>query len=146
MPQISKYPISDAVYSRIFDIFLDTVSDLRGKKKVSDFINSFLTPTEQIMLAKRLAIAFLLAKGYDYRDISTILRVSTGTVSRVAINYKNKQSFSIVVEQMLKKEEIAEFWQDVGKIAADLFSVGGSKSGSWRYLREEIDKKRKAKV
>lgn len=66
-----------------FKIFVKRFSGLGDKRKVEDFFGYFLTPTEQITLAKRLAIAFLLIKKCDYRMITKILRVSSSTIGSV---------------------------------------------------------------
>jgi len=115
MPQVSKYPVSKDVYERVFDVFLKTISDLNTKKQVQDFFKEFLSPTEQIMLAKRLATAFLIEKDYNYREISKILRVSTTTISRVALSYKYSNNFKRIVKRILKDEKIEEFWLGVGR-------------------------------
>ncbi|OGM21559.1 hypothetical protein A2863_04260 [Candidatus Woesebacteria bacterium RIFCSPHIGHO2_01_FULL_38_9b] len=146
MTQISRYPISKDVYNRVFDIFLKTITGLYVKKITANFLKEFLTPTEQVMLAKRLSVAFLLAKGYQHREISRILRVSTGTVNRVAYSYKKGQYFNVVIEKILRDEKIDEFWQEIGETVTKLFSAGGSKSGAWRYLKEEINTKKRSKV
>lgn len=146
MTQVSRYPVSKEVYERIFDIFLKTITGLYTRKFTSGFLEEFLTPTEQVMLAKRLSVAFLLSKDYNYREISKILRVSTATVGRVALLYKESKYFKNVIKRILKDEKIDEFWQEVGEKITSLLSAGGSKSGAWRYLREEIKNKRKKKV
>ena len=145
MTQISKYPVSKAVYEKVFDVFLKTVSGLHTKDSVSEFFKEFLTPTEQIMLAKRLAIAFLLEKGYDYREISRILRVSTTTVSRVSVSYKYGSSFQKVVKKLLRDEKIEKFWLNVGEKVAAMLASPKSKSGTWIYLKQELEKKRRSK-
>ena len=145
MPQVSKYPISKDVYERVFEVFLKTISALKTKGQVENFLEEFLSPTEQIMLAKRLAIAFLLAKKYDYREISKILRVSTGTVGKVAMNCEEGSSFAKVVNKILQDEKIEEFWLTVGEKLASIGAAAKSKSGGWIYIREEIRKKRMKK-
>ena len=146
MPQVSKYPVPKDVYERAFEVFLKTIARLNTKRQVADFLEEFLSPTEQVMLAKRLAIAFLLSKKYDYREISKILRVSTGTVGRVAMNCEEGSNFAKVVNKILQDEKIEEFWLTVGEKIASLGAAPKSKAGSWIYLREEIRKKKRKKV
>jgi hypothetical protein len=98
------------------------------------------------MLAKRLAIAFLVAKDYDYREISKILRVSTTTVGRVAVSYKYGKSFRHVVEKLLKDEKVEEFWLNVGEKVAAILAAPKSKSGTWIYLKQELEKKKGSKA
>ncbi len=146
MPQVSKYPISKDVYERIFDVFLKTLAGLKTKKRVSGFLKEFLTPTEQVMLAKRLAIAFLLTKGYSYREVGDILRVSKSTIGFVSLDLKDGESYKRVIDKVLKNEEVEEFIENVGEKVSALFAAGGSKSSAWRYLKREIQNKRKNRV
>ena len=41
---------------------------------------------------------------------------------------------------------ITEFWQNVGEKVATLLATPGSKSGTWVYLKRELEKKRKKKT
>ena len=145
MTQVSKYPVSKDVYERIFDIFLKTVSGLYSKNKAGGFLKEFLTPTEQIMLSKRLAISFLLSKNYKYREITRILRVSTNTIMRVSFLNKNGKYYKQTIDKIINDEKLEDFWLNVGEKLTKVLASGKSKSGSWRYLHAEIVKKRKNK-
>ena len=142
MTQISKYPVSDEIYQRIVEILSEAITGLNSKSKVLSFFQEFFSPSERIMFGKRLSIGFLLAKGYRYREISKILRVSTTTVTTYAMLYKYQNSYQQVVKKILKDEEVAKFWEDIGEKIAHLLARPGSKSGSWIYIKEEIKKKR----
>lgn len=83
MAQVSKYPIKKEIAERIFEIFTKTISKTSRKEETQMLINDLFTPVERIMLAKRLAIAFLLEKNHDYRTISYVLRVSFPTIASV---------------------------------------------------------------
>lgn len=145
MTQVSKYPLSKDVYERVFDVFLKTIVGLRTKKEVTKFLEEFLSPTEQIMLAKRLSIALLLEKNYDYRQIARILRVSTATVASVVLAYRYGDEFKGIIRRILQDEKMEEFWTNVGTNVTNALSLSGSKSGTWIYLRNELKKKRRKK-
>lgn len=145
MAQISKYPISKEVYDRILDLLFEITAKLRTKKQVSDFYNRFLTPTENIMLAKRLAIGLLLAKKYKYREISKILKVSMCTIGIVAVDYKYGTAFKEVIDNVVASEEMQDFWLEIAEIASSVGFVGTKGTYSWKYLNTEIKKKRKSK-
>ena len=141
MPQVSKYPIPQEVYNRIFEVFLKTVARLTTRAQVWNFFKEFLSPTEQIMLAKRLSIAFLLAKEYDYREISKILKVSTATIASVAISVKRGSAYKKTVDQLLKDEQLVEWWKGALEEVAGTFAFG-SKGGAWISLKQELKEKR----
>jgi len=142
MAQVSKYPITRDIYQRILEVFSKALVNVTTQKKADRFIDDLFTPTERIMFAKRLSAAFLLEKGYSYREISKILRVSTSTIGWVALRM-GKESFRSFIIEILKDEKINEFWLKIGETLTSALAAGKSKSGSWIYLREEIKKKRR---
>jgi len=142
MTQISKYPVSNQVYERILEIFYKSLVEIKSKDEGKKFIKDFLTPTEQVMLAKRLAIAFLLEKDYDFRTIGKILRVSLTTIARVNLLRKyGGQGYSQMIKKLLKEERVKDFLLKVGESLSGIVSKGEKGSGAWRYLNQEIKKK-----
>ncbi|MBI2189955.1 MAG: hypothetical protein HYU49_00240, partial [Candidatus Levybacteria bacterium] len=89
MTQVSKYPISKDVADRIFEVFIKSLIKIKNDKDAKDLADDLFSPTEKIMLAKRLAIAFLLMRGYQYREISKLIKVSLTTIANVnlSLNY-----------------------------------------------------------
>ena len=145
MAQISKYPISNNVYERILEIFFKTLIKIQTENEAEQFIKDFLTPTEKIMLAKRLAIAFLLEKEYDYRTISGILRVSLPTVASVNVARKyGGKGYQKMINKLLKEEKIKDFLFKVGEILTEP-AKRGKGSNMWRYLNLELKKKAREK-
>lgn len=106
MSQVSKYPLSKNIADRIFEIFLNTFVRIHNKQEADQFISDLLTPTEKIMLAKRLAIAFLLEKGYEYRTVQRIIKVSSGTITSVNISrHHGSEGYKKVIAKIIKEEE-----------------------------------------
>jgi len=145
MSQVSKYPIRKDVFDRIFEVFIKTLINIKNEKEAQGLISDFFTPTERIMFAKRLGIALLLEKEYDYRTIQSILKVSFPTITSVnnARKYQGK-SYSLFINKILKEESIKKF---LNKSLISLISVpaaGGEGSGAWKYLRRELKKKSKS--
>ena len=68
------------VYFQIVEGFYGLLTDLNSKTEMKLFLNDFFTKTEKVMLAKRLAIALMVMKGYDTKIVVEILRVSSATV------------------------------------------------------------------
>ena len=143
MPQVSRYPLPKEVYNRIFELLLRIITDSYNKNEARELLDDLLTPTEKIMLAKRLSIAVLLLKGYPYESIQEILRVSKSPIADVnrSLKYKGK-GYKKFAKRILKEEKIAKFWEKVEDLVLKNLSHGGKGSGSWRYLYHEIRKKR----
>lgn len=142
MAQVSKYPLSEAVYERIFEIFFKSIAAIKDQSEATELVHSLLTPTERVMLAKRLAIAFLLEKEYTYRDIQKVLRVSLGTIGVVSGARKfGSAGYTRIVTRLIHDERVSEF---VNSIVVTLISISarGSKGGAWRYLKHELQREK----
>ena len=148
MAQVSKYPIPKVVADRIFEVFIKTLIGLKNRKEADDFSYDLFSPTEKIMLSKRIAIAFLLLKGYQYREISKILRVSLTTIGSVSLSVKHgRGSYEKILIKITREEDLEEFFsKTIEKVLSMPESLEKNK-GVWRYLRDEIrkDKDRKTK-
>jgi len=141
MTMVSKYPLNQQVKERIFEIFLNTLAGLKTQNEVNNFLEQFLSPTEKVMLAKRLSIAVLLVKKYDIRSISKILKVSTKTVAGINIWIKhNKGGLYNTIQNMLEKEVNQKFWDDL------FYQIGKSTisltTGNWSERRRNLEKEK----
>lgn len=148
MTQVSRYPIVKEVEERIFEVLTQVIADLKNSSEINDFLEDFLSPVEKIMLAKRLSIAVLLAKGYDYRQIQKILRVTPPTIASVNLSLKyTGKGYKRVVEKILAQERMAEFWQKIDDILGEISGLVPPKGRDWSYWRgkkeEEKRKRRK---
>lgn len=143
MAQVSKYPISKQVADRIFDVFLKTFVEINNKEEANQFISDLLTPTEKIMLAKRLAIAFLLEKDYDYRRIQKIIRVSAPTITSVNTTRQyGSEGYRRLIGKILREEKLTEFFDKAVDAAVSPVAAIDRKSGAWRYLKSELEKEK----
>ncbi len=144
MGQVSKYPISKNIADRIFEIFLTTFVRIRDEQEADQFVSDLLTPTEKIMLAKRLAIAFLLAKDYDYRAIKYILKVSSGTISSVNLAIQHgSEGYKKVIEKILREESLIKLLDNaVIKFLSAPAALEKGK-GTWSYLKRQSEEKKK---
>lgn len=95
------------------------------------------------MLAKRLSIAVLLAKGYGYSSIAKILRVTPSTIATVSISLKySGKGYKKMVGKVLQDESINAFWQKIEDI---LSYIPPSKGSDWKYQRKKYEKEKRKK-
>ena len=147
MAQVSKYPISKDIADRIFDIFIKTLLKIQNPQDAQNLTNDLFSPTEKIMLAKRLAIAFLLMKNYQYREISKLLRVSVATVASVNISHKyGSGGYKTILERIAKEEKLEEFFLGIAEQLLKLPASVSKGGGNWRYLLEEVRKSKRKKL
>src|SRR3990167_9033795 len=82
MPHISKKGVKRKTFLRISNDLVVMIAGLHSKREAKLLLNEILTPTERIMLAKRIAIIFMLKKNYSFETIWRTLKVSPSTVAR----------------------------------------------------------------
>jgi TrpR-related protein YerC/YecD len=64
-------------------LLIETLSRLKFKKALADFLDDVLTEEEILDLAQRLKIAKLILDGKSYDEISEAVGTSTSTVSKI---------------------------------------------------------------
>ena len=150
MAQVSKYPLSKDIEERMFDVFWQTIAGLKTKQSVKKFLHDLLSPTEKTMLAKRLGIAILLLKGYDYRSISHALKVSTATIMLINNWLKTGgEGYKMVIKKLLKQEKQAEFWDNLEEKLSQVFPPRygtdwkKARQGEWKG---RIERRRKRSI
>jgi len=143
MSQVSKYKLDNKVYEKIFSLFPQFLSRMIGRGKQQELIDAFFTKTEKIVLAKRIAIAFMLTKGYTYNSIVGTIKVSHGTVANIADSLKsNDASIKSELEGIAKEESFVAFLTTIGyKIETAL----PPKNSNWSEWRRRIEKEKQLK-
>jgi len=144
MSQVSKNKLNNKVYERIFSLFPQFLHRMVVKNKQSIVIDAFFTRTEKIVFSKRIAIAFMLVKGYNYRQISAKIKVSTSTILKIADCLRNSNDDSIVHELELIAKEDA-FIEFLGAIDYKISKLLPPKSGNWSVWRGRIEKAKASK-
>jgi len=146
MTQVSHRYLPPKVAGQIFDMFLSILSSLPSASITSNFIEDLLSPTEQIMLGKRLSIAYMLKKGYSQRNICNILKVSLATVSKISLTLKKgNNGYDAVIQRMLRVQKISDFFLKLDeKIDHLLPPKGGNWSTHYAHTGSERAKQKRA--
>ncbi len=146
MSQVSKYPVHEKVSERIYELLLKVITDSCDKEEAKNLMEDLLTPTEKIMLGKRLTTAMLIIKGYSYREIGKIIRISPSTVTKMSIQLKYGENGGLkrFVDKILLEEKMISFWSTIEETILNTVSHGKG-GASWRYLRDEARKERAEK-
>ena len=141
MPHISNKKLNEKYFQKIYDQLI-SLSDTAGNKRKSDILfKEFLTETEKIMFAKRLAVVCMLYEGVSKSYISQILLVSPSTVSRISLLYEIKAYPYIT--QILHKNSRA-IWSVIGDMIEEGISMKvGKKRLSWL---DDIERKYNRKI
>ena len=114
MSQVSKRIVPRVIEERLYQNLWESFGSISNPTEAKLFLQDFLSPTEKVMFAKRIAIAILLKKNYDFRSISSLLKVSTTTINNIykLINLKSK-SYNLLIEKYNKKKATKELFQEL---------------------------------
>ena len=99
MTQVSKRQLGRQLEQEIYDTFWSTISKFTDKVEINDFFSELFTHNERINFAKRLAIAILLYKDHDWRSIKDMVKVSEGTIAKIASKV-NTSGFKIFFNKL----------------------------------------------
>lgn len=136
MTKVSRRILNKELEQYIFELFIKTIVDLKTSIDVANFINDLLSPTEKIMLIKRLAIAILLTKGYTYDAIDETLKVSRPTINHVSYWLKHGNSgYQKVVEKIITTQKTEAFWDRLEELLLKLSRPG--MVGSLRFEKRQ---------
>ncbi len=142
MAQISKRYLEKKVEDRIVDLFWTSLSLLSTKEDVGLLLEDLLTPTEKLMLAKRLAIAFMVIKGESYPIINERLKVSDTTIWNVKLNLIHKgKGYKSTIKKIMSKEKWEKFWNDLDFLFQKLLPP--TPGTNWKEVRRKQWKNRK---
>jgi len=144
MTQISKRFLNKQVEERILNLFWTSLSSFSTKEKVELFLGDLLTSTEKLMLSKRLAIAFMLMKDYDYAAINNLLKVSDATIWNVKTGLALRgKGYKMGIEQIMNKEKWEKFWQDLDNFFQEILPP--RYTTNWKEVRRKQWKERRSK-
>ena len=136
MAQVSRNPLRRQIEDRIFEIFVEVVASLNKPEEIQFFLNDLLSPTEKVMLGKRLSIAYLILKGYSQRTICGMLKVSAGTVSRVNHNIRIQgRGYKGVMGKVFAKEKLTQILEKLDSFLTELLPP--PKGTNWSRVKGE---------
>lgn len=130
MPHVSRKPISKDLYKEILQELWWVLTNTKEEREMAVFLGDFLTDTEKIMLAKRLALANLLLRGWEWNEICRLLNVSSATINRMQRWLQGSGAgFRLALKRLEKKERWEDFWSKVDQILSEIPKTRSDLSG-----------------
>jgi uncharacterized protein YerC len=83
MAKVKVYSIDSKEKYRIFGEFFEVITNLKNKKEAVDFLIGLFTPSEMLMVARRIQVAKMILKEDNYEIIRKNLKVSNQTINKV---------------------------------------------------------------
>jgi len=106
MPKVRVYSIDKKEKYKIIGELLEIIVSLRSKDEVVGFMIGLLTPSEVLMIARRIQIAKMLLQDATNEEIRRKLKVSYQTINKVEHWLKNDENkFSIISEKIKSIEK-----------------------------------------
>ncbi len=144
MVHLSRFPVDNRKLIKVFNLLFTIINSTNDQNEFLFLIKDIISPSEQIMIAKRIAIVYLLMKGVNSRDIVEYLKVSKSTISKFSLLFYKKDTALIsTIKQLLKKENISNFFDD---LISDLFTQPGIKIGHWQRYWEHKKRQEERKM
>jgi len=108
MAKIKPHQIDPKQKYVAIDNLFEVISALKTKKEIVDFFLGLFSPSESLMLARRIQIAKLLLDGSNYEDIRSKLGVGNSTIQKTDLwlhggDDKNTQWLSSTIKTAERK-------------------------------------------
>jgi len=115
MPRVSPRPLKKEIEKEITANLDWTLSQLKSEAVAKDFLEDFLTAEERLMLAKRLAVVYLLKEGFSYGKISEALKITPVTIGKIRlISKSSKTRTTEIFNRTGKQLSLKETLKDLG--------------------------------
>jgi len=140
MTRISQFKVDDDVLEKIFSLFFEVVSKGKNEVEFQNIIHDLLSPAERIMIAKRVAIFYMLMKKLDYYNIAKSLKVSPSTIAKFNLVKENSRGIISALKGTVRNEKIINFFEELILELRRPGKYGINWKDAWQ---EKIDHERK---
>lgn len=118
----------------------EVISRIDEEESFSEIINELLSPTEKIMVAKRIAIIYLLMKKIDYYNISKVIKVASATIAKFHSIMQEKGAVKNSLKGLVRNEKIKDFFEEL--FMREPGTYGVSWKSAWEHKIELNRRKR----
>lgn len=141
MARISRFKLEDDVLEKLFTLFFQVVGKKSSKDEFQKTIVDLLSPVERVMIAKRIAIAYLLLKKIDYLTICETLKVSSATVAKFSLLLEKSEGLIPTFKTLLRNEKITQFLEELF-VSLHMSPVVGTDWSSGRRVKNIIERRK----
>src|SRR3989344_7905171 len=112
MPHVSRKKLKKKVFIKIGEQLADTIAKANSARELRWVFKELITPTECVMLAKRLAIILMLERGYSFDIIQKTLKVTPQTIV-MFWKITKQSSHKLVIKEISSGKKKRGFWQEL---------------------------------
>lgn len=113
MARISRHKLEDDVLEKLFTLFFQVVGKKGSPGEFQKIIADLLSPVERIMIAKRIAIAYLVMKNIEYPVICRVLKVSSATVAKFRLLLEKSDGLIPTLKTLIRTEKFVQFFEEL---------------------------------
>lgn len=117
----SRYYLHPHTLGKLHELTYFLLGRSHTRQSFQGIFEDLLSKEERLMIAKRIAVLYLLMKGFDYVTICDVIKVSPGTVAKFAILLEKSGSIVPLLKTLVRKEETRIF---IEQIFVNLFPPG----------------------
>ncbi len=136
MTRISKRPVENNIMDKIYILLFETVGKKSNKNDFFGTLNDILSPTEKIMIGKRVGIMFLLLKNIEYEMICDVLKVSSRTVAKFHFILTESRIIRKSLSSIVTKERILDLLMETWLDLRGPGTYGVNWKSAWRSKLE----------
>ncbi len=113
MVRVSRFKLPDEVTEKLFDLFFATIQKSRDKKSFKKIMLDLLSPTERVVIVKRVAIIYLILRKVDYFTICKLLKVSPSTVAKFSLLMEKSDQLVPVLKSISHNKNLSIFFEEL---------------------------------
>ncbi len=140
MTRISRLPVDEDVLEKLFSLFFEVIGKNKNEEEFQNIIHDLLSPAERIMIAKRVAIFYMLIKKLDYYNIAKSLKVSPSTIAKFNLVKENSRGIVSALKGTVRNEKIINFFEELVLELRRPGKYGVNWKNAWQ---DKIDHERK---
>lgn len=141
MVRNSRFLLPTSLLEKLFNLFFEVMGKKSSKEEFMKVTFDLLSPAERIMIAKRVAIIFLLMKKIDYNNICERLKVSPSTVAKFALLMEKSEGIVPTFKNIIKIDKIKLFLKELLNEIYKPGIYGINWKSAWKRKRE-LDKEK----
>lgn len=128
----SRYYLHPHTLDKLHELTYFLLGRSHTKQSFQGIFEDLLSKEERLMIAKRIAVMYLLMKGFDYNAICDVIKVSPGTVAKFSIMLEKSTGLVPLLKAALRKDQIRIY---VEQIFVNLFPPG-ARGVDWKSAWE----------
>lgn len=127
MPQVSRIKLNKQAEEKLIEVLELVLSKTNNKEQMRSFLNSLLTPTEKLMLAKRLTVVVLIKEGLNDSQIAKTLNLTRITVAKMRYFFEaHGEGYELAIRTLRNEKLMGEFKKVLeGLVKYSIRAAGG---------------------